>query len=360
MNINFMAPINDVSYGIVGWNLLKELDKIANPTLWAVPNINNVHPTEENHEVVKRCLGRQQNFDYDAPSVRLWHAMDMAQHVGRGIRWGFPIFELDTFPANEVQHLEWLDGILVCSEWAKGMIDEQIGHGNVSVVPLGVDTSIFNLQPANNSPITTFLNIGKWEFRKGHDLLVDAFNQAFNKDDKVSLWMACHNFFLEPNNNKGVDGNKEWIDLYKNSKLGDKIDILPRMKSQREVAHVMNQVDCGVFPTRAEGWNLELLEMMACGKDVIATNYSGHTEFANVSNCKLLDIDGMSEAYDGKFFFGDGNWAEPNMDQLVEYMRKVHKCKQKGVLGVNNAGIDTARQFSWENSARRLLGAIMS
>ena len=49
--------------------------------------------------------------------------------------------------------------------------------------------------------------------------------------------------------------------------------------------------DCGLFPARAEGWNLELLEMMACGKQVIATNYSAHTEFCTKENSILIESD---------------------------------------------------------------------
>ena len=55
----------------------------------------------------------------------------------------------------------------------------------------------------------------------------------------------------------------------------------------------MAKTDCGVFPARAEGWNLELLEMMSCNKPVIATNYSAHTEFCDDKNCMLIDIEDM-------------------------------------------------------------------
>ena len=77
--------------------------------------------------------------------------------------------------------------------------------------------------------------------------------------------------------------------MYKGSGLGNKIRMIPRQKTQNDVYNIMIQTDCGVFPARAEGWNLELLEMMACGKQVIATNYSAHTEFCNPDNCRLIN-----------------------------------------------------------------------
>ena len=66
----------------------------------------------------------------------------------------------------------------------------------------------------------------------------------------------------------------------------------------------MSKVDVGIFPSRAEGWNLEILELMSCGKHIITTNYSAHTEFCNKENALLVDIDELETAYDGKWFLG--------------------------------------------------------
>ena len=120
----------------------------------------------------------------------------------------------------------------------------------------------------------------------------------FNEDDKVELWMLCDNpFYTE-------DENFKWERLYRTSKLGDKIKIIPRQQMQEDVYNIMMQADCGVFPARAEGWNLDLLEMMSCGKQTIATNYSAHTEFCNEDNCMLVETTEMVDAEDGKWFRG--------------------------------------------------------
>ena len=118
----------------------------------------------------------------------------------------------------------------------------------------------------------------------------------------------------------------------------------------------MAQCDCGVFPARAEGWNLELLEMMSCGKQVIAKNYSAHSEFCNEKNCNLIEIDELEDAYDGKWFRGQGEWAnlgEPQIEQLISHMQTVHSTKS-----LNTEGIKTATRFSWENTAKEIINAI--
>src|SRR5690242_318515 len=77
-----------------------------------------------------------------------------------------------------------------------------------------------------------------------------------------------------------------------------KIKIIPFQETQSQIADIMRLTDCGVFPSRAEGWGLGALEMMACGKYNIVTNYSGFTEFCDKENSLLIDIDNLETAYD--------------------------------------------------------------
>jgi glycosyltransferase involved in cell wall biosynthesis len=116
----------------------------------------------------------------------------------------------------------------------------------------------------------------------------------------------------------------------------------------------MSNIDCGVFPSRAEGWNLELLECMSCGKQVITTNYSAHTEFCNQDNSHLVSISEKELAYDGKWFQGQqGFWAKINQeaqDSFIEYMRHVHNNKS-----LNIHGIETGKKFTWSNSTEKMV-----
>ena len=243
----------------------------------------------------------------------------------------------------------------MCSQWAKEVVLNQTNFddSNVCVVPLGVDENIF--QPRQSKrPNTIFFNCGKWEKRKGHDILLECFNTAFSSSDDVELWMMCENPFIG-------EANQQWINLYKNSPLGDKIRIIPRQQTHKDVYSIMAQADCGVFPARAEGWNLELLEMMACGKAVITTNYSAHTEFCNEDNAFLIDIDSLETAKDGVFFSGSyGEWAsilDPQKQQLTEHMKNFHTMKNSGWVQ-NSAGIETGNKFTWNNSVEELLNGL--
>jgi glycosyltransferase involved in cell wall biosynthesis len=359
LDINFIGPINQLGYGVATLNILKSLAKSNNISLWI---IGQGQAPQDDVEVINKCRDNCYLFNKNAPCLRIWHQNDMAMMVGKGLHAGMPIFELDKFTDIEKHNLKSLDHIFVNSKWAADIVKQEIGASNVSVAPLGVDTSIFKPLPvkSKNSNATTFLNVGKWEVRKGHDVLLQAFNKAFEPSDNVRLIMNCHNPFLK----EGVTPitNEKWVADYKSSKMGDKIDILEhRLDTQQMLAQIMNIADCGVFPARAEGWNLDLLEMMACGKMVITTNYSAHTEFCNGSNSLLIPIKDKELAYDGVWFKGQGSWAEigdDEIDTLIRHMRYIHKNKQDGASLHNHEGIVTAQKFSWDNSAEQILGVL--
>ena len=360
MKINYTAPINQLGYGIVGVNILKSLCDLGHDVaLWPISQIE-IEPSLEKY--IKTSYENQNTYSNTAPSIRLWHQFDMAQHIGKGPHIGYPIFELDNFTDREKHHLDSQDLLFVCSEWAKEVVASQVSTPTV-VVPLGVDRSLFNenileqtLELAQIKDLVMsweknkiFINVGKWEVRKGHDVLVDIFNLAFSEDDNVELWMVCSNPFISPQQ------EKEWINLYKNSKLGNKIRILPRLTSQRDLAIIMSLADVGVFPARAEGWNLDALELMSCGKTVISTAYAAHTDFMLPEN--LVEITTKETAYDGIWFHGQGSWAhigKAQIDMFVDLM-KYHYKKERNVC---QASVEQAKKFSWQNAATKIVDYI--
>lgn len=360
--VNIVAPINSLGYGVAGYNLFKELYNIYPSTaLYPISKPEFTDPIIEAGIANQKDAITESRSGRFAPSVKVWHQNDLHPNVGRGEQIGFPIFELTEFSELEITSMNHCDKLFVCSEWAKEVLYNHKGWTcpPVHVVPLGVDTDIFKPKKSQRKE-TIFFNCGKWEKRKGHDILLECFNRAFEHYDNVELWMMCDNPFIG-------EWNDKWKNLYKNSPMGDKIRIIPRQKTHKDVYNIMSQTDCGVFPARAEGWNLELLEMMACGKDVIASNYSAHTEFCNQDNCYLVDINNLERARDGVFFSGThGEWGsfdESAKEQIIEHMQTVHKIKQQyGYDPQNNDynynGVKTAERFTWKNSAQELLNGL--
>ena len=353
--INVMAAVNPLGYGVAGLNILKELDKIADIALFP---IGQPQPTtQEDADFVQGLMNKQNDFDASAPCLKIWHEHSLAERIGRGKYYGFPIFELNKFDKRRLKNLDCCDEIITCTDWARDIVLEQTGRpeNEVHTVPLGVDRTVFNEDKSNVSGTQFVLfNCGKWEVRKGHDVLFRAFKMAFPDDIRdVKLFMMCENPFPQA---------KQQSEQFQNMYASDiRVKLVPRVNTSEEVAQIMSQVDCGVFPARGEGWNLELLEMMSMGKPVIATNYSGHTQFCNATNCSLVDIEKTEPAFDGVWFDGKvGEWAslgQNQVKQLADHMRTAYESWKKEPI-TNPAGVETAKEFTWENTAKKLLGVL--
>ena len=97
------------------------------------------------------------------------------------------------------------------------------------------------------------------------------------------------------------------------------------------------------------------------GKPVIATNYSGHTQFCDTTNCALVDIEKTEPAFDGVWFDGKvGEWAsigQNQVKQLADHMRTAYESWKKESI-INSVGNDTAKKFTWANTAEKLLGVL--
>ena len=367
LDINANFPVNMLGYGIAGLNVLKALNDSGH--ILALFPIGNIEAAPEYHGLLQTTLKRQESYNSKAPCIRLYHQFALAETVGRGPRIGFPIFELDQLTAREQHHMNSVDHLFVCSEYAKRVVENNHITTPTSIIPLGVDRDIFHenveynpnfLSDDPTHPIheairtsTIFLHIGKWEVRKGADVIVEAFNKAFTENDNVCLLLCCHNPFIG-------QANEEWERLYLSSPLGKKIFIVPRLPTQYDVAKLMQLSDCGLFPARAEGWNLELLEMMSMGKEVICTYFSAHTEFVNETNARLIYVDETELAFDGVWFHGHGRWAalnESQIDQMVAHMREVHEENERGP---HTPAIEAAKLFSWKNTAQKIVAAIQN
>jgi len=355
MFLNLIAPINQLGYGVTGFNVLKALVGAGhNVSYFPIGQPQWGVKPEDNF--IEKCFNNSKTFNSEAPSIRLWHQNDLAMFPGGGERIGWPIFELNKLTMVESHHLLSVDRLFVCSQWAKDVLEAEgiAKEVRVDVVPLGVDNSVFYVDEVARSKReywtrdkTILINAGKWEVRKGHRELLDAFCKAFKPEDQVELWMINENPFI------GQE-NEQWKTQYIASPMGGNIKILPRVNTQEELRQRFNKADFGVFPAHAEGWNLEVIELMACGVPSIVTNYSGHTEFCNDANSYLVEPNGMESAQDGKWFTGQGEWCSFEVDALVDAMRAAHDAKQSGQSNKVQACLDTAQKFSWDNTVKRI------
>ena len=99
------------------------------------------------------------------------------------------------------------------------------------------------------------------------------------------------------------------------------VQVLPMGLPAAHMPCLYKAVDAFVLPSRGEGWGRPHVEAMAMGLPVIATHWSGTTEYMTESNSYPLRIDGLVEIQDGPF--KGHRWAEPSVSHLRELLRSI-------------------------------------
>jgi glycosyltransferase involved in cell wall biosynthesis len=365
MKVNLVTAVDGSGYGVVGFNLLKGLELLGHEvTLFPRQGGQQEAFALDLADValVARCRRRQPFLDMTAPCLRISTEFDMTLFAGRGPRAGLAFFETTRFTDVELRHLGNLDRLFVASDWGHSIaLDNGLPASTVVTVPMGVDRAVFHEDAAspvdrNDDRRTVFLHVGKWEHRKGQDVLVEAFGRAFTPGTPVELQLLCDNPW-------SAASNTAWHARCAASTMANHIRLIPRVANHHAVARLMRAADCGVFPARAEAWNLPALEMLSCGRYVIATDYSGPTQYLDQTNAMLITVDKLEPAADHEWMpvYTErkvGDWAhlgDDQVEQLVAHLRAVHERKQHGELPINQAGVATAQRLTWTNTAETIV-----
>lgn len=352
MNINVICPVNQTGYGVTGLQTLRYLVEVGHDVTWFPIGMTQLDPkfADIYQPLLARIHYREKNYDPEAPSYRMFHEFDSVMFpVGSGKTVTQVVFELDRIAPNSVHQLKQLSSVAVPTQWGAEVLNK-CGVDNTTIVNHGVDTGVFYPDDKTRSGPFKFLCVGKWERRKSQEEVVQAFYEEFGPKEDVRLILMCHNPFL---------GDKEMEEIrarvYKQYAGPPRVTFQGWSPTVETVAFQMREADCGVFASKAEGWNLPLQEMLACGKPVVATNVTGHTEFLNDTNHINIHSPGMELAADGKFFHGEGQWHRVPVPAIRSAMREAY---EQGRV-VNEAGLKTAQAFSWHRTVKQIEEALL-
>lgn len=284
---------------------------------------------------------------------------------GRNVVWA--IFENDKLTPVYMNWLNRADLVWAPSAWARNIL---LAHGlpatKVTVVPEGVDAELYHphCRPWNETKSPTkfrFLMLGKFEERKGYTQLLDAFVKAFGKTPKVEL-LIKGDYYIDQQR-KG----EMLLDFVK-SYNAPNIRLLTGAASQEDLFVIYNMADAFVFPSRAEGWGLPLIEAMATGLPAIATNYSGQTEFLshleglfmpvrhNLVPVQDPEIHRFVMDHDGDW----GRWAEADVDDLADKMQEMVKNYLQWRQNALKASTILRSRFTWANAAHIALESLIT
>ena len=92
--------------------------------------------------------------------------------------------------------------------------------------------------------------------------------------------------------------------------------------STSDMALLYNNYDALIFPSRAEGWGLPLIEAIACGLPVISTYYSGHAEYLSAIDGQFVRLDHQLQPINCPEFLqhwkAGGQWAVASPDEIAK------------------------------------------
>ena len=270
-----------------------------------------------------------------------------------GKKIAYNVWETTKQPEEFFNKLKEYDQVWVPSKWQRECtIQQGISPEKVKVVPEGVDIEKYKpiKKKRDKRKPFQFLLIGRWDYRKSTHEIIKSFVDEFSEDENVELLLSVDNPFAK-------DGFSTTEERLKNCGISHpSIKIVNHISSEKYIDMLQN-TDVFLSCARGEGWNLPLIEAMACGIPSIYSNWGGQLEFAEgrgipVNIVKEVPV---SSSNDDKYYSwtwdAPGNFAEPDFIDLSKKMREVFEnyyiCKEKALKESD----EIRRIFTWENAA---------
>lgn len=268
-----------------------------------------------------------------------------------GPKIAYNVWESTLQPQQYFDKLKEFDEMWVPSKWQR---DCTIAQGydpkRIKVVPEGVDVNTFFPDKEVTHPLTkdkfTFFLAGRWDYRKSIKEVIETFVKTFDKNDPVELIVSVDN----PFSNDGLKSTEERLKHY--GLEDDRIKIL-HFPPREEYIRLLKSCSVFVSCARAEGWNLPLIEAMACGTPSIYSDCSGQLEFAEGRGIPVKISHELAVSASTYNHFNDnvGNYYEPDFDDLGEKMIAVYGDYERYKTFALVESEQIREEFNWERVA---------
>lgn len=252
----------------------------------------------------------------------------------------FWLWETEDFPAEWEGCFNLVDEIWTPSEFVSKSIRKKT-EKPVVTIPYAVsaerenvfDRNYFKL-PKDTFVFLTLFDSNSIAERKNPYGVLKAFKNAFETNVNVLLVIKINNVSKE---------DIQKIDAYMGENKNYRV-ITTKM-TKKEVNSLIACSDVLVSLHRAEGYGLVMAEAMILGTPCIATNWSANTEFMTEKEAcmvayKLVDLDKAVGPYKK-----GTRWAEPDINDAAEYMKKLYYDKDFYEKLLNSAKLKCKEVF---------------
>jgi glycosyltransferase involved in cell wall biosynthesis len=230
---------------------------------------------------------------------------------------------------------------IAISRWNADYL-KSLDVGPVYLCHQGIDPTLFSPGPSTGLFGDRFVIFsgGKYEFRKGQDIVLAAFKrfrathpdallvtcwQNLNTLDPAPYALAGHvDTVPEPAKDFGLL-TKDW--LLKQGVPPDSFIDLP-FTPNLLMPSVLRECDIALFPNRCEGGtNLVAMEAMACGVPTYVSYNTGQKDLVDLIGCGALRTQKPVKAAPDMQTLED--WGETDLDEVVAAMEYVYDNRQK-------------------------------
>lgn len=338
-----------------GWNLIAMLDhkggigNAARSNVRAMQELTSRHrsisfPSARYNKAAEIPAIHGRSYLHFNPSGMNLNALIAQEWFRFGKNVGFWAWETTRAPEQWRPWDSWMTQIWVPSQFVKESLENSGFRTPVFVVPHAIDE-----KPAHEfdsrRPITFLVQYdGHSRFaRKRPDWSLQAIISACLKAQcKARIIIKCHH-----DSGAGVV-----LQEYE----GIEMERIDSWLTPEEMEGVWQQADVLVSLNRGEGFGLPMVEAMARGMGVVATNWSASLEYLTPNNSYPVDVECLEDVTEGgDKFFKTGQWAKPSMQSATE---QVLNCIWNIQTGRIREKARQARATAKEFSFAKMLSAM--
>ena len=254
------------------------------------------------------------------------------------------------------------------TSWIAGLAREAgVDPDRIRIVPHGIDPGVF--RPDGPSfPLATekrfrLLFVGGVSVRKGSDILLEAYRQAFTADDDVCLVLKDHSADLFYRDNHARDRIAE----LRTDPLAPEIVHLDTFLPEPDLAALYRACDVAVFPYRAEGFCIPILEAMACGTPAIVPEFGACLDFCTAETSHLVKPRRIRAPVSRSFSVALGfeeritavDFCELGVSHLIGALRAARDASAGAHAAKAAAGVARAHgSFTWAKATEIVLAQL--
>lgn len=302
-------------------------------------------PTHNTSEELRHDA--RENFEHIAPYAFNLICMTAEEHARIFLELGMSVFserfnigywpwELSKWPYAWRPLFGLVDEVWASSRFTHHGLSKALTHTQstkLSYMPLGVNLMkplsrqekikarcTFGLSRESFLVICSFDGRSSF-FRKNPWGAINAFQKAFPTDRDTSVELIIKTMHAT------VD-QTEWNKLQNTVEADSRIKLIDKKLSREKIIELYGCCDILLSLHRAEGFGRILAESLLLGLHVVATNYSGNTDFCKGRNAHPIDYD-LTAVGEGEYIHSNNQyWAEPSVDHAANILYKLYRRYQ--------------------------------